>query len=393
MKTPLYDQHVRLGARMVDFSGWEMPLLYTGIIPEHAHTRTQVSLFDICHMGEFEVRGPTAEADLERLLTQPIAGIRQNAGAYGYLLDDQGGVIDDLICFRLQSDRFWLVVNAGTTAGDADWIREHLSAGTEFLDLSGKTAKLDIQGPATGPALEQLFPGRIPDLKYFRCAEVELNDFKGLLSRTGYTGEWGYEFYLPLAQAVECWRTLLTHPQIRPAGLGARDTLRVEMGYPLYGHELSTKAPPAGVAQGRFMDLSKTFIGRDAVQRALESEDLRVLTGLRMEGRMSARAGDPVMEGANNVGMVTSGLFAPSLGYAVALAYIDRNLAGAGQQLHVTVRGRALPAKITELPFYATGTARRAPPGPLPSMNQPIKNQQPATSAADSVQPVKMESI
>ncbi len=362
MRTPLYADHCALNARMVDFAGWEMPLLYTGIIPEHQYTRSQASVFDIFHMGEFELRGPGAEADLERLLTQSIAALPAGAGAYGYLLDENGGVLDDLICFRMASDRFWLVVNAGTAAGDADWIREHISGNTQFTDLSPTTAKLDIQGPRSFAALAQLFPGQVPALKYFRFQEVVWQDTPCLLSRTGYTGEWGYELYLPAGQVRRFWKLMLDAGLIKPAGLGARDTLRVEMGYPLYGHELSRNQTPAGAAQGRFMDLNKNFIGRDAVRRELADSRRRCLAGLLLEGRMAARNGDRVFDGATEVGTVTSGLFAPSLNRAVALAYVHHTCAGPGRQLEISTRNRRLPAVTTALPFYDGGTARHKTP-------------------------------
>lgn len=363
MRTPLYEEHTGLKARIVDFAGWEMPLLYTGIIPEHQYTRSQVSLFDVCHMGEFELRGAGAEADLERLLTQSIAAIPAGAGSYGYLLEDGGGVIDDLICFRMAADRFWLVVNAGTAAGDAAWIREHLSVNTQFTDLSAETAKLDIQGPRAHAALADIFPGQVPALKYFRFQEVVWQDTPCLLSRTGYTGEWGYELYLPAAQARRFWRLLLDAGTIKPAGLGARDTLRVEMGYALYGHELSRGQTPAGAAQGRFVDLNKNFIGRDAVRRELAGDRRRILAGLLLPGRMAARPGDLVFDGAVEAGAVTSGLFAPSLNRAVALAYVEQERAAPGRQLEISARGRRLPATVATLPFYTGGTARgKTPP-------------------------------
>lgn len=362
MRTPLYEEHTGLKARMVDFAGWEMPLLYTGIIPEHQSTRSQATVFDICHMGEFELRGPGAEADLERLLTQSIAAIPAGAGAYGYLLDERGGVIDDLICFRMGADRFWLVVNAGTAAGDAAWIREHVSSNTTFLDCSPDTAKLDIQGPRSHAALAEIFPGQVPDLKYFRFQEVVWQDTPCLLSRTGYTGEWGYELFLPAARVRHFWRLLLGAGAIKPAGLGARDTLRLEAGYALYGHELSRQRTPAGASQGRFMNFDKNFIGRDAVRRELEDDRRRDLVGLLLPGRMAARPGDIVFSGDAEAGAVTSGLFAPSLNRAAALAYVDRACAAPGRQLEISARGRRLPAVVAPLPLYTGGTARRKTP-------------------------------
>lgn len=359
MKTALYDEHLALKAKIVDFAGWKMPLLYTGIIPEHQHTRTRASIFDICHMGEFELKGPTAEADLERLLTQPIGSLSSGAGSYGFMLNEKGGVIDDLVCFRLADDCFWLVVNAGNIAKDAAWIKEHISDSTSFNDLSASLAKIDIQGPESYKVLTQLFPGQVPELKYFRFQKVTWQGTSGLLSRTGYTGELGYEFYFPLTKASEFWKLFLENSLLKPAGLGARDTLRVEIGYTLYGHELTLDRTPAGATQGRFMDFHKSFIGKEAVQQELESDKREVLVGLQLAGRMAARNGDQVFAAENPIGTITSGLFSPSLNSAIALAYIEQSSASPGTKLAISSRNRLLEATVISLPFYKEGTARR----------------------------------
>lgn len=375
-RTPLYAEHVRLGARMVPFAGWEMPLLYRGIIPEHLYTREKVSAFDICHMGEFELSGPSAEADLERLLTQSVEKIPESGCAYGYLLAEDGGVLDDLICYRFGKpfdsaqdgftagrfggEKFWLVVNAATAASDAQWIKNHLSVKTVFRDLSSETAKLDIQGPLAREEMERTLEMKMPDLEYYRFQRLVIKGISCLLSRTGYTGEFGYELYLPAGAAVDCWKKLLAPGKILSAGLGARDTLRVEMGYPLYGHELTGKNTPAGAARGKkFIDLNKSFIGKEAVLRDLENPSARVLAGLRLEGRMAARPGDMIFEGEREIGKVTSGLFAPSLNVAVALGYVERQFAACGQRLNIKSRGKILSAEVIKLPFYKKGTARQ----------------------------------
>jgi aminomethyltransferase len=360
MQTPLYNDHAALGARMAPFAGWEMPLVYRGIIPEHLWTRAQASVFDICHMGEFEIKGATAEADLERLVTLSVASLKTGACAYGYLLAEDGGVQDDVICFRLAPDRFWLVVNAGTLAGDRDWIRSHLSPRATFTDLSPATAKLDIQGPCARAGMEAAFGQALPPLGYFHFQELTIQDVPCLWSRTGYTGEFGYELYMPANEVSRFWSLLLKAGRILPAGLGARDTLRVEMGYPLYGHELRRGWLPVGAARRRFIDMAKPFIGREAVRREIETGAFRVLTGLLLEGRMAARAGDPVIKDGVGVGEVTSGLFAPSLNVAVALAYLDQSVSRPGTALAITVRGKTLNARAEALPLYKKGTAREA---------------------------------
>lgn len=358
MKTPLYEAHVARGARMAPFAGWDMPIQYDGILQEHEHTRRRVSVFDTCHMGEFELEGPTAEADLERLVTQAVGTLAPGQCRYGYLLRDDGGVLDDLTCYRLGPQRFMLCVNAGTCAEDAAWIRGRLAPTTRFADRSPETGKLDVQGPASRAELERALGVRLPDLKYFHAAEVELLDYPVLVSRSGYTGEWGYELYCPAATVRAFWDQLLAGGVIRPAGLGARDTLRLEMGYPLYGHELSPRRTPVAAARGQFVRRDKEFVGRAAVARDLEQGCPRYLAALRLAGRAAARAGDVVLKSGAPVGEVTSGSLAPSLGLAVALAYVDAAWCRVGETLEIRVRDRALPAVVTDLPFYRSGTAR-----------------------------------
>ena len=359
MKTPLYDAHVKLGARMAPFGGWDMPIQYEGILIEHAYTRSVCGLFDICHMGEFELSGPTAESDLERLLTQSVKAIAIGQCKYGFLLKDNGGVIDDLTCYRMAADHFMLVVNAGTCKGDADWISNRLSPGTRFHDISPWTGKLDIQGPESRACLEEALGTKIPDLKYFHFTRMTLLGVSCLLSRTGYTGEWGYELYMPIEATQRFWDKLVAPGRIKPIGLGARDTLRLEVGYPLYGHELSDQQTPVPAFGKNFVDTSKDFIGRSGVMIDLEKGTPRVLTGLTLSSKRAARADDAIWAGDKKVGVVTSGSLAPSLGYAVAMAYVDRSVVEAGTPVEIEVKGGRLAATITPLPFYKNGTARR----------------------------------
>lgn len=344
---------------MAPFGGWDMPIQYEGILAEHAWTRSKATIFDICHMGEFELRGPTAEADLERLVTQSVAGITVGQCRYGYLLRDDGGVLDDLTCYRRDKDHFWLVVNAGTCAGDAAWIRKHLSPQTVFTDLSSMTGKLDIQGPESRAEMEKALGVRLPDLKYFWSARVMLDGTACLLSRSGYTGEWGYELYCPADEVERFWNLFLEKSAIKPGGLGARDTLRLEVGYPLYGHELSTGRTPIAASHGHFVDLNKEFIGKPAVSHDLEKGVPRFLVGLQLDSKRAARAQDKVVSGESVVGEITSGSIAPSVGVAVAMAYVDKALTQPSQRLEIDAHGKRLPAVVVELPFYKNGTARR----------------------------------
>ncbi|MFH0909661.1 MAG: glycine cleavage system aminomethyltransferase GcvT [bacterium] len=361
MKTPLYDNHVALGARMAAFGGWDMPIQYEGILTEHERTRTRATIFDICHMGEFDLRGPTAETDLERLLTMNVASIRTGQCRYGYLLREDGSPLDDLTCYRRANDHFMLVVNAGTHEGDAAWITSQLSPGTTFTDISPTTGKLDIQGPTSRADMERAFGVHLPDLTYFGFTDIALLGSPCTLSRTGYTGEWGYELYMPRAETRRFWDMLLAKGDIKPGGLGCRDTLRLEVGYPLYGHELGPGRTPVAAARGAFLDTKKEFIGRAACVHDLEKGCPRYLAGLKLASRRAARAHDRVELDGKAVGEITSGSLAPSLGVAVALAYLDAPLCQAGQAVRIPVQGgKSLNATVVELPFYKNGTARRS---------------------------------
>lgn len=342
---------------MAKFGGWDMPIQYEGILAEHHHARSRTGLFDICHMGEFELTGPTAAADLERLLTMKISTLAVGQCRYGFMLNEQGGVIDDLTCYRLGVERYMLVVNAATLDGDAEWIREHLSPDTVFTDRSAELAKLDVQGPSARADLEKTAGETLPNLGYFRAQEIRLMDTDMLISRTGYTGEFGYELYFPVSEAVRIWRTLLENKNIKPVGLGARDTLRLEMGYSLYGHELSADRTPVAVSRGMFIRKEGGYIGEEAVRRDLDNPN-EWLVALEFDSRRAARAGDRVFYNGAEVGKVTSGSVSPSLGKAAALALVAPEAAELGAQPEVEIRNKRFAATVTDLPFYKKGTAR-----------------------------------
>lgn len=351
---------------MAEFGGWDMPIQYEGILAEHEHTRTKTGLFDICHMGEFELVGPSACADLETLLTMNLSTLAVGQCRYGFMLNEQGGVIDDLTCYRLGEERYMLVVNAATLDGDSAWIQKHLSPETKFTDLSDGMAKLDVQGPSSKTDLEAVFGKNLqaatqllPDLGYFKAEPFQALETEMLVSRTGYTGEWGYELYFPATEAVRVWRALLANPNIKPVGLGARDTLRLEMGYSLYGHELSTDRTPVATSRGLFIRKEGGFIGEAAVFQTLETPQ-EFLVGLEFDSKRAARAHDQVFHPSekNGIGEVTSGSVSPSLGKAVALAFVKAEHSAAGTVLEVEIRGKRFPAKVVGLPFYKNGTAR-----------------------------------
>lgn len=334
-----------------------MPIQYAGILQEHSQTRIKASLFDICHMGEFELSGSTALEDLEKLLTCGIASLEIGQVRYGFMLNEAGGTIDDLTCYRLGAERFMLVVNAGTCEKDAAWIKSRISNTTVFEDLSPNMAKLDLQGPESRHVLEDVLGCTVPNLGYFRFREFDAGDYSFILSRTGYTGERGYEIYLPNDAVGRLWQKLLSHELVEPAGLGARDTLRLEMGYPLYGHELSESRTPDQTSRGAFINMNKPFVGRDAVAAGL-ADPKALLVGLKFDAKRAAREHDTIYHDGLEIGEVTSGSVAPSLGVAVAMAFVKPEFANPGRVLHVDIRGRQHPAGIVDLPFYSYGTAR-----------------------------------
>jgi len=359
--TPLYDFHVAAGAKMAPFAGWNMPIQYAGgILSEHHCTRTAVSLFDICHMGEFEVDGPNSPELLDRLLARPVTDQKPGTCRYNFLLNEQGGVLDDLIVYRLDDEGFFIVVNAATKDADAAEFRRGLPFEIEFNDVSAATGKLDLQGPGAGAIMQQLgfnleeLPG------YYHFIQTEVNDFPCLLSRTGYTGELGFEFYVDWNLTADLWK-LLTKLGAQPAGLGARDTIRLEMGYPLYGHELNPQTTPVEAGFGALLKLdelpNRRFVGSVALR---QQPPQKHLVGIRLDGRRAARAEAEVFDLKHqSIGQVTSGAFGPSLNVAVAMAYVRADAASApGTRVLVNAGKVDLEGEIVALPFYAEGTAR-----------------------------------
>lgn len=362
LETPLAAEHRRLGARMVPFAGWLMPVQYgEGILAEHHHCRQQAALFDICHMGEFRIRGAAAAADLDRILARAVVDQPIGSCRYNFSLNERGGVRDDLIVYRLAADEFYLVVNAGPRLSDAGWIRGRLSAGTSFSDESDVTAKLDVQGPAAAAVLSRLGLAVAALPRYYHFQQTTLAGLPVLLSRTGYTGELGFELYFSAEAAVELWRLLLADPAVKPAGLGARDTLRLEMGYPLYGHEMDESTTPVEAGFGAMLKLPqpREFIGGAVLRDPVAGRPQRRLIGLRLDSKRAARAGAPIMIGDQQVGTVTSGAVAPSLDIAVAMGYVQTaSPLQPGARVELDTGRLRLPAVVSALPFYGAGSAR-----------------------------------
>ncbi|MFQ5952291.1 MAG: glycine cleavage system aminomethyltransferase GcvT [Candidatus Omnitrophota bacterium] len=351
--TPLYNKHVEAGAKMVPFSGWNMPVQYTGIIEEHVHTRSKAGLFDICHMGEFFIKGPTAERDLNNLVTCRIDDMVVGKCRYGFLLKDNGGIIDDLIIFKTSEDEYMLVVNAGTVEKDKSWIETNICPRTEFYDGSAKTAKLDIQGPLSAEIMSEII-GReaASGIKRYYFIQTEIDGVKTIISRTGYTGELGYELFFPAESAEKLWDMMLGFEDVRPVGLGARDTLRLEMGYSLYGNDIDEEHTPLEAHLGKFVYMEKDFIGKEALLEQREKGIKHLLTGFVCDGRRSARRDFEVIAGEKKIGKVTSAAFSPCMKKGIGLCYMEKEFVIENDEIALTDGKVEVDAYIKKIPVY-----------------------------------------
>ena len=363
LQTPLYGKHRQASAKMVAFAGWEMPLQYRGIISEHRHTRTHAGLFDVSHMGELMVEGTGAHSEVERLVTCRLDDLKDGRCRYCFLLNDRAGIIDDLIVFKITSEKLMLVVNAATTEKDAQWVRSQLKE-SQLRDVSLETAKLDVQGPAADSVMYSLLPEAV-DLRRFSFLEGSIGSTAVMVSRTGYTGESGFELFLPAEGAGELWDEILKHENVLPVGLGARDTLRLEKGYPLYGSDINETTSPVEADLERFVYREKDFIGKAALPAPGGSQ--RVLTGFVCAGRRSARSGwrvcaaadaaatgvsAAIASSADEIGKVSSGAFSPSLERGIGLAYMARDSAVEGAGITLTDGKSHIKGRLKSPPFY-----------------------------------------
>lgn len=355
--TVLFAEHARLRAKMGPFGGWMMPIQYEGILAEHAWCRTHACVFDICHMGEFFIGGDAETGGLNRLLTVNAAAMPEGSCRYGFMLNERGGIIDDLVVYRLSPTRWMIVVNAATTAEDAARFRGMLPAQARFEDASSRLGKLDLQGPASAGVIAKIAGETAAGLGYYRCGVFDILGEKNIISRTGYTGELGYEIYLSVDKIAELWRRLLADELVKPAGLGARDTLRLEMGYPLYGQDLTQDITPLEAGLERFVDFNKDFIGRDALMRQKEKGVAKRLVCFAADSRRSPRHGFEIYHDGRRAGTVTSGSFSPRLGCGIGMGYVDEPLP-AGAAIVAGEGSVSIDAAIVERPLYKGGTAR-----------------------------------
>ena len=360
-RTPLHDAHVNAGARMVPFGGWDMPVQYTGIIEEHRTVRAAVGLFDVSHMGEFEVEGPQALEALQSLTTNDASALEIGQVQYSALCYPDGGIVDDLTVYRLGTDRYMLTVNAGNIDKDWDWVTRHAPAAA-WRNVSAETALIAVQGPKAERLVGRLTDRDLSALGYYRCVPGTVAGVRALISRTGYTGEDGFELYVAAGDAARLWAALLDAGRedgVAPIGLGARDTLRLEMRYALYGNDIDATTNPIEAGLGWIVKPAKgPFIGRDAIEKIRASGPARRLVGLEMAERAVARHGYPVFKDGERVGVITSGSYGPSVDRYIAMAYVATPHAAVGTDLSVEIRGQMKPARVVKTPFHPPRTKR-----------------------------------
>ncbi len=356
-QTPLYDQHVRLGAKMVPFAGFSMPVQYAGIRQEHEAVRQRAGLFDVSHMGNFFVKGAGARPYLQRLTTNNVAKLHSGDVQYSALCLPDGGVIDDILVYALEPDSYMVVVNASNIDKDWDWFQQHRGKQDLVLeDRSAETTILSLQGPKAEEILRKLTAARLHELATYKCSHARIAGFDMLFARTGYTGEDGFELFPSAHQAASVWEALLqagSGEGLEPVGLGARDTLRLEAGYSLYGHELSETINPLEAGLGWITDLTQDdFIGREALLKIRAQGLKRKMTGIEMEELAIPREGCEVLVDGQSVGVVTSGTLSPTLGKGIALALVEPFQAERGTALGVNIRGTAKAGRAVNRAFY-----------------------------------------
>ncbi len=365
-RTSLYEEHTRLGAKIIPFGGWLMPVQYTSIVEEHQAVRNNVGIFDISHMGQFIVGGSGARAWLNTILTNNVDKLQVGTGQYTFLLNERGGIIDDLILYRIENDKYLLVVNASRTNEDFAWLQKHLPAAERTVpaasevridNRSANFGGVAIQGPRVAELLRALFGKDIDLPPRNHIVDLPFDETNVSVARTGYTGEDGVEVFFRTSDAIKFWNAALEKGKpfrIKPCGLGARDTLRLEMCYPLNGSDLSPERNPIEAGLGFFVDLTKpNFIGRDVLLRTKESGPREKLVPFRMKEKgPPPRPHYPVFDNGERIGEVTSGTISPSLNWGVGMAYVSAPHAKIGAQIDIEIRERKFPAVIENKPLY-----------------------------------------
>lgn len=356
-RTPLFDTHVKANARMVGFSGWEMPVQYQSALDEHHATRAAAALFDVSHMGEVFFEGPNALESLQALVTNDLTQCDDFQAQYSGLLNESGGFIDDVVVFRFSAEKFLVCVNAGNQLKDAAWLKKHGEKdGCTVTDHSDDYGLLALQGPKAARILQPLTATDLESVKTYRFAEGEVSGVECLIARTGYTGEDGFELFCAADQVVKLWEALLAagaSDGLVPAGLGARDSLRLEAGFRLYGNDMDENTTPLEAGLGWVVKFDKgEFVGREALLAQKEKGLERRLVAFKLTGKGIARNDYPVLVNGEKAGVVTSGTMSPMLKESIGFAYVPLSVAGVGSTFDVEVRGRPTPAVVVKPPFY-----------------------------------------
>ncbi len=355
-RTPLFDAHRQLGAKMVPFGGWEMPVQYAGILEEHRAVREKAGLFDVSHMGEFEIRGPGALEAVQRLTTNDVSRLRVGQVQYSALTTPAGTFVDDITVYKFADDRYGLTVNASNIDKDFAWIREHIPPANQFKNASDEIALLALQGPRAQEILQKLTSVELGKIKYYCFVEGKVLGLDSCISRTGYTGEDGFELYIGSRDAPALWNALLdagVPMGLQPCGLGARDTLRLEAKMALYGNDIDDRHTVLEADLGWIVKLEKGgFIGREVLARQKVAGVSRKLVGFQMTGRGIARPHYPIVKNGKPIGEVTSGGPAPSLGKNIGLGYVAVEHAAIGSEFDILIRGNPVAARIVATPFY-----------------------------------------
>jgi aminomethyltransferase len=355
-RTPLYDLHRAAGAKFVDFGGWEMPVQYSGILDEHKTVRTSVGLFDVSHMGEIEIKGPRALEVIQRLTTNDASMLADFQVQYSTLCYPAAGIVDDLTVYRLGAEHFFFCVNAANIDKDYTWIVEQARGDADITNTSAQIAQLALQGRQAQATLQPLCDIPLDSIRYYWSAKARVQGIEVLISRTGYTGEDGFEVYCPAAQGPELWSALMAAGApygIKPIGLGARDTLRLEMGYALYGNDITAETTPLQAGLAWIVKLNKgEFSGREALAKERAEGIKRRLVGIEMIGRGVARAHYHILVDGQVVGEMTSGTVSPSLSKGIGLGYVRSEYAKVGTPVWVDIRGKPAQARVASTPFY-----------------------------------------
>lgn len=356
-RTPMYEEHLKLGGRMVDFAGWELPVMYSSIVEEHTAVRNAAGIFDVSHMGEILVNGAGASAFLRRLIPTRLDKLVPGSSMYSCLCNEAGGVIDDLFIYMMGEDNYYLVVNASTLDKDFEWMIKHRLPGVHITNISNDTAKIDLQGPRSKEIAAQLFTDDgFASLKRFGFIQTDFAGAPCMVSQSGYTGEFGYEFYLPNSHGARLWNALLGAGKgagLLPCGLGSRDSLRLESCYSLYGHELNEETTPVEGGIGWIVSSQEDYIGRAALTSHREKGAPRETVYFETVDRGIPREGCAVRKGGNVIGQATSAGYSPTLKKGIGIARVASNSTRIGDEVAVIVRDKPLAAKIVKRPFYA----------------------------------------